>query len=125
MAKGIEDFEIYRLAERLEIYCHRVLKTIPNKEFRARDQLKRSTSSATDNISEGYSRYAYNDKKHKFIIARGEAMETRQGFLRAYKKGLIPKKVSDLIENKYTELIKMINGYIRFLNKKNDEKLID
>ena len=120
MAKGIEDFEIYKLAERLEIYCHKILETIPNKEFRAKDQLKRSTSSATDNIAEGYARYTYNDKKHKFIIARGEAMESKQGFIRAEKKGLIPKKVCDLIDEKYTDLIKMINGYRRFLNNKNN-----
>lgn len=117
MSTGLENFEIYKLAERLEIYCHKILETFPRQEFRAKDQLKRSSSSTADNIAEVYGRHAYSDRKHKFIIARGEAMETKHGFIKAYKKGFIPKKVSDIIEYKYTDLIKMINGYIRYLNK--------
>ena len=61
-------------------------------------------------------------KKHKFIIARGEATESKQGFIRAYKKDIIPKSVCVLIDAKYIDLIKMINGYIRFLNKQNNDK---
>ena len=122
MAEGIENFKIYKLAEQIEIYCYKVLEAFPKKEFRAKDQLKRSTSSTTDNIAEGYARYTYNDKKHKFIIARGEATESKQGFIRAYKKDIIPKSVCVLIDAKYIDLIKMINGYIRFLNKQNNDK---
>jgi len=121
MPGGLEKFEIYQLAERLEIYCHKILDRFPKKSFIAINQLRRSTSSVVDNIAEGYARYTYKEKRNKFIIARGEAMETKQGFIRAYKKDYIPKIIADRIEEKYTDLMKMINGYIRFLSKQIDQ----
>lgn len=63
MNKGIESFKIYKFAERLEIFIYRVTKKFPNDEkYHSVDQLRRSSSSVADNISEGYHRYHYGDK---------------------------------------------------------------
>lgn len=56
-------------------------------------------------------------------IARGEAGETRDGLMKAYKKEFIPKKVVNITNEKYTELIKGINGYIRYLKKEQNKKI--
>lgn len=118
MEKGIENFRIYKLAERLELFIYKVTEKFPKDEkYRSINQLRRSSSSATDNISESYHRYHYNDKINRMIIARGEAGETRDGIIRAYKKGFISKLISEFVYEKYTELIKGINGYINYLKK--------
>lgn len=83
-------------------------------------QLRRSSSSVADNIAEAYGRYTFKDRINKLYIARGEAEETRKGIERAGGKGLLPRKVVDFTVGKYTEAMKMINGYIKYLRTKND-----
>jgi len=116
---GLENLKIYKLAERLEVFIYKVTEKFPKDEkYRSVDQLRRSSSSVTDNISEGYNRYFYADKIKHLYIARGEAGETNAGIKKAQKKGFISKKTSDFVNEKYTELIKGINGYIRYIRKK-------
>ncbi len=118
MSQGIDKLKIYILAERLEIFVYKVTEKFPNDEkYRSVDQLRRSSSSSTDNISEAYHRYHFNDKINRLIIARGEAGETREGIIRAQKKGFCSDIISKFTYQKYTELIKGINGYINFLRK--------
>ncbi len=51
--------EIYKLAERLEIFIYKATAKFPQDEkYRSVDQLRRSSSSVTDNISESYNRYS-------------------------------------------------------------------
>lgn len=52
MATGLENLWIYKLAEDLEIKIHEVTKSFPSDEiFRSVDQLRRSSSSVSDNIA--------------------------------------------------------------------------
>lgn len=123
MKGGIENLKVYKLAERLEIFIYRITENFPKDEkYRSVDQLRRSSASVTDNIAEGYHRYSFPDKKYKMYIARGEAAETRSGIRKAWKKGFISKVIQDFTYEKYTELIKGINGYIKFLKNQNNAK---
>ena len=116
MDKGINNFKIYKLAERLEIFIYKVTKKFSQDEkYRSINQLRRSSSSVSDNILEAYHRYHYKDKINRMIIARGEAGETREGIMRAYKKGFTSVIIAEFTYSKYTELIKGINSYIRYL----------
>jgi len=119
MPGGLENLEIYKLSERLEIFVYKVTEKFPKDEkYRSVDQLRRSSSSVSDNISESYSRYFYKDKINRLYIARGEAGETKAGISKANKKGFISDKIKFFTCDKYTELMKGINGYIKYLRKK-------
>lgn len=121
MATGLENLKIYKLAVRLEIFVYKVLQTFPLEEkFRSIDNLKRSSSSVPNNIAEAYGRYSYKSKINHLRIARGEAEETKSGIERAYLKGFISKEIVEFTSKKYTELLKGINAYIKFLNNKMD-----
>ncbi len=118
MSGGLDDLEIYKLAERLEIYIYKVTKFFPRDEvYRSVDQLRRSSSSVTNNIAESYGRYSFGDKIYRLQIARGEVQETRGGIMRASKKGMLPNKIAIFVNDKYIDLVKGINGYIRYLRK--------
>ncbi|MFH1822699.1 MAG: four helix bundle protein [Patescibacteria group bacterium] len=122
---GLENLEIYKLAERLEVFIHRVTEKFPKDEkYRSVDQLRRSSSSTTDNISESYNRYSYKDKINRMYIARGEAGETKAGIKKAFKKGFVSEKIANFVDEKYTELIKGINGYISYLKKMDEKKKV-
>lgn len=123
MAVGLDTLIIYQLAEDLEINVHELTKKFPSDEkYRSVDQLRRSSASVSNNISEGYNRYSYQEKVRYFVIAKGEAEETKRNLIRAYKKGLIDEVDVVGVIDKYTEVLKGISGYIKFLNKKNVKK---
>ena len=116
MATGLENLWIYRLAEELEIEIHEVTKTFPRDEiFRSVDQLRRSSSSATENIAEHYHRTSLKEKIRFLSIAKGEAEETKRGLLKAAKKQFLPMVKAQSIADRYTVLLKGTSSYIRFL----------
>ena len=116
MANGLENLKVYQLAEQLEIEVHNLTKNFPRDElFRSVDQLRRSSSSVSNNIAEAYNRQSVKAKIHIINdIAKGEAEETKRNLTVCAKKGFHNNQE---IINKYTELIMAISGYIRFLRK--------
>ena len=119
MKSTIENLEIYKLAERIEVFLYKLVKRFPGDErYRMVDQICRASNAITSNIAEGYGRYHYQEKIRYLHISRAEAWELRQLIIRAYKKDLIKKEKSDFLEDKITNLIKGINGYIRYFRGK-------
>ncbi|MFH0955803.1 MAG: four helix bundle protein [Candidatus Falkowbacteria bacterium] len=116
MATGLENLKIYKLAARLEIFIYKVTEKFPvDEKYNSISQLRRSSLSVSNNIAESYGRHSFKSKINYLYIARGEVEETRSGIDRAYKKGFITEKMSNFIVEKYTELLKSINSYIKFL----------
>jgi len=123
MATGLENLWIYRLAEDLEIEIHEVTKTFPQDErFRSIDQLRRSSSSVSNNIAEHYHKTTLKEKVKFLTIAKGEAEETKRGILKSARKKFIHEDVAARIANRYTILLKGTSSYVRFLNLNEIEK---
>ncbi len=118
MATGLENLKVYILASELDVHVHNLTKTFPSDEkYRSVDQLRRSSSSVTNNIAEAYNKRSLKEKVRILSdIVKGEAEETKRNLEMCLKKSFHAD--STLIE-KYTELLKMVSGYIRFLQKKN------
>jgi len=124
MATGLENLKVYQIAEELELKVFELLKIYPNEEkFLTVDQIKRSSSSVSNNIAEGYNRYSFKEKIRSLVIAKGEAEETKMNLLKSGKKGFITNKEAKELADKYTELLKAISGYIRFLKDLENQKL--
>jgi four helix bundle protein len=123
MATGLENLWIYKLAEDLEVEVHDVTKSFPKDEiFRSVDQLRRSSSSVSDNIAESYHKTTVKEKTRFLSIAKGEAEETKRGLLKSARKEFLSEKVAKVIADKYTILLKGTNAYIKFLNLNEIEK---
>ena len=104
------------MAEMLEIEVHKLTEKFPTDEkFRSVDQMRRSSSSVANNISEGYARHTYKEKVRYLYIAKGEAEETKRNVLKSAKKGFLQEVLAENIALKYTELLKALSGYIRFI----------
>ena len=116
MATGLENLIIHKLAGQLEIDIFNLVNNFPKEElFRSVDQLKRSSSSVTNNIAESYFHRSIKDKIYVLSdIVKGEASETQSNLIMCLKKGFHSDQ--SIIE-RYTDLLKAISGYIRFLKK--------
>jgi four helix bundle protein len=123
MATGLENLWIYKLAEDLEVEVHEVTKSFPKDEiFRSVDQLRRSSSSVSDNIAESYHKTTLKEKARFLSISKGEAEETKRGILKSARKKFLSEEVAKNIADKYTILLKGTNAYIKFLNLNGIEK---
>lgn len=116
--KGYKELESYIKARELRIEISEIVKQFPNSEkFLLGNQIIRSSRSITANIAEGYGRYTYTDTRNFFIIARGSATETMEHLTTAFDEKYITEDVLNTFENKCETVIKLINGYINYLDK--------
>ena len=120
---GFEKLWIWQRAHKLMQEIHKFCRTMPKDEkFRLRDQIERSSSSVCDNIAEGYVTYYYNDKIKGFNIARKEAGETQNHIRKLAGKSYLEIPQSQQWVEQYEEVIKGINGYIRYVREKKGTK---
>ncbi|MCI0619971.1 four helix bundle protein [Candidatus Wolfebacteria bacterium] len=119
MASELENLKIYQMASALELEVYKSTKSFPGDEkYRSIDQLRRSSASVTNNIAESYEKRSLKERVYIWgDIVKGEAQETKNGLMMALQKGFHDNK--DVID-RYTELLKAVSGYIRFL-KTNSE----
>jgi len=120
---GFEKLWVWQKAHKLMQEIHRFCKTLPRDErFRLRDQIERCSSSVCDNIAEGYTTYYYNDKIKGFNIARKETGETQNHIRKLSGKGYLNPEQSQEWVEQYEEVIRGINGYIRYIREKKGSK---
>jgi len=119
MATGLENLIIYNLAELLEIDVHKLTNSFPQDEkYRSINQIKRSSASVCNNIAESYNKQTNKQKLQYLYIAKAEAEETKRNLIRSTKKGFVPTNKTNETIDKYTELLKAISGYIKFIKNK-------
>lgn len=116
--KGYKELESYVKARELRIDISELVKKFPTSEkFQLTTQIIRSSRSITANIAEGYGRFTYTDTRHFFIIARGSTTETMEHLTTAFDEKYITEQELNLFDEKCQTIIKLINGYINFLDK--------
>jgi four helix bundle protein len=120
---GFEKLWVWQKLHKLMQEIHKFCKTLPQDErFRLRDQIERCSSSICDNIAEGYTAYYYNDKIKGFYTARKEAGETQNQIRKLSGKGYLDSEQSQRLVEEYEEIIRGINGYIRYIREKKGAK---
>ncbi len=90
----------------------------PDEKYSLTQQIRRSASSITANISEGWGRYHFKDKKRFYYMAKGSNTETQNHLILAHDLGYLD-------ENDYTKLkilifegFKLLHGLIRSIPDK-------
>lgn len=75
--KSFTDLHAWKSGLELVEEIYKVTKLFPKEEvYGMTSQLKRCSTSILANLAEGFGRFTYPDKTHKYIIARGECTET-------------------------------------------------
>ncbi|MBU0672641.1 MAG: four helix bundle protein [Candidatus Margulisbacteria bacterium] len=104
------------------LQLHTITKSLPVEErFRLKDQVRRSSKSVPANMAEGCNSYYYNEKIKGYRHARKESGETQNHIREMQRKNYISNRESEAIIYEYEEVIRGLNGLVRYYSKKRDE----
>jgi len=127
----IRDFKtlkVWQKANALEQEIEALVKAFPSHEqYRLTDQIIRSSRSISANIAEGNTQLFIKRELFHENAALGSAGEVRNHLLTALQNNYISKEQYEILDNKTTEIIKMLYGYIKRLklNIGNDSDFSD
>lgn len=119
----LENFDVWILTRNFRKKISVLSKTFPNDEkYRLIDQILRSSRSVTSNIAEGFGRYHYQENIQFCRQARGSLIETLDHLYVALDEEYISLEHFSSLKYDLLTCLKLINGYIFFLNKKKKQQ---
>ena len=128
MAKieSFEDLEVWKEAVKVGVEVYRVSSKGPlSFDYSARDQIRRSAVSISNNIAEGFE---YNNNKSfiRFLkYSKGSAGELRSNLLILKEAKLLDEKDFDSLRSRLIQISKLIEGLIRYLKAFEGKKAKD
>ena len=121
--RSFTDLKAWQEGHALVILVYKITKQFPKEEmYSLIDQMRRSSSSVTSNIAEGFGRQGFKEKIQFYYIAQGSLTELKDQILIAKDVGYIKNhSLNELIE-KSNNTHRLLQGLIRksktFLNLK-------
>lgn len=114
-----EDLVAWQCCRALREKVSGLVKSFPkNEQFRLVDQMIRAVRSSTANIAEGYGRYHYQENMQFCRQARGSLYELLDHFTVAMDEKYIGRKEFEEFQTEIFESVKILNGYIKYLQKR-------
>jgi four helix bundle protein len=116
--RKFEDLDIWQLARQLSKEIKLLTDTeIFSKEFKLKDQMKRSSGSIMDNIAEGFDRDSRLEFVNFLSIAKGSCGELKSQLYRCLDYKLTKEENFNLLYKQTEEISAKIAGFIIYLNK--------
>ena len=114
--KRFEDLEVWRDAQALAVSIYKMTENFPDDEkFGMTSQIKRSSSSVSANIAEGFGRKGNSEKIQFYRIAYGSLLETKNFVYLAQKLNYIDAKNTEQKISYIEHLQKQLNGIFKYL----------
>ncbi|MCK4392917.1 four helix bundle protein [Candidatus Bipolaricaulota bacterium] len=116
MKSTFEDLEVWQKGRDLRRDLSQLVKQLPTDEkFRLADQILRASRSVTANIAEGYGRFHYQENIQFCRQARGSLFELVDHLAVALDESYIDEEKFGGFRERVFEIIRMLNGYIKYL----------
>lgn len=122
--KSFEEMPVWVDAMNLAVAIFNLTSTLPRSEdYSLTSQIRRSATSISANLAEGFGRSTPLDKAKFYVIARGSAYETINHLLYGTKVGYFETQIVDQLQNDLTQNIHDLNKIINFLKSKTESKI--
>lgn len=119
----LEELEAWKKGRSFRQDISNLCKKLPKEEkFRLVDQLIRASRSITANVAEGHGRYHYQENIQYCRQARGSLIECLDHLYVALDEGYISTDEMKNFRPGYDELLRILNGYIAYLQKAKSQK---
>ncbi len=119
---SFETLEVWKEGRKLRIAISEFCKSLPREEeYRLKDQMIRSSRSVTANVSEGFGRYHYQENIQFCRSSRGSLTELLDHCFTALDEGYMNETMFDTFKAKIENVLKLLNGYILYIQKKKAE----
>ena len=116
--QSFESLDVWKKARMLKLEIQQLVKNFSKEEqFRLTDQLLRCSRSINTQIAEGHGRKTYPDRIRFCIIARGSLSETLNHLIDAFDCEYITFDTLQQFRIKVSEVERLLNGYISYLEK--------
>jgi four helix bundle protein len=117
-AKSFEQLRVWQTAQDMAVMVYRFTKDFPDYEkFGLINQVRRSASSVSANIAEGFGRRSAKDKLQFYYVAHGSLLETKNFVLLSVKLNFLDKNIANDVLQTITQCQKQLNAYIGAINK--------
>jgi len=117
-----EDLDVWKMARDVRKNIATIIRSFPREESnKLVDQKIRSSRSLTANIAEGYGRFYFKENIKFCRQARGSLFELIDHLTVALDEGYINNIEYNRIRNECYSLVKMLNGYIKYLRSRSNE----
>ena len=116
--KRFEDIQTWQLAREISKEVYKVSKRGElARDFELRGQMRASSGSMMDNISEGFGRGSKNEFVQFLTIGKGSAEELKSQLYRASDNDYISQTEFEELYSKTEKYCKMTGGFISYLNE--------
>lgn len=113
-----EDLDCWQIARELSKFIYKLTcKEKFSKDFSLVNQIRSSSGSAMDNISEGFDRGGNKEFKQFLSISRGSLGEVKSQLIRALDRNYITEEEYKQGYDLSTQAGKLTTGLIKYLNK--------
>ena len=120
----VEDLEVYKKLFKLTLEVHKITMKFPKFEiYELGSQLRRSSNSASANLSEGFGNKHTNIYLESISRAQGEIRETIHHLKIAYKKNYIDKEKLNYFLKEYRICSRMLYRLEKSLELKKKKKM--
>ena len=114
--KSYKDLEIYQLAYKLAIEVHSMSMQLPKYElYEQGSQIRRSSKSIKDTITEGYGRRRYKAEFIRYLVFAHSSCDETISQLNMISDIHFSKNPLKIFISRYEELSKKINKFIQYV----------
>lgn len=119
-----EELEVYRLAREFRKKIYALVNKLPRKEeYNLGAQMRRASTSLTNNIAEGHGRFHYQENIQFCRQSRGSLAELMDDINICLDENYFSESYLNELKNDALVLLKSLNGYIAYLRRrKQDDK---
>lgn len=115
---SFKDLNCWKKGREIRLQIAELVKSFPTSEkFELTSQMKRASRSVTHNIAEGYGRFHHQENIQYCRMARGSLYELIDQVDCALSEKYISEEIANQLEQDLLENIKILNGFISYLNK--------